>query len=454
MSTTIPVNDISTGQLSKSELAAWNTLQKVSFRFAFSFVLLLAIPLDWHYYQKVFSIDWGNLYYGDIFTLARYFPGFLTGTESFADLFFVAGIAGIATLVWSALDKDRLDYRTLYYWLRVSARYRLAAGVIAYAWLKIFLLQSPAPVLSELNTQYGEFTHWKLFSLSLGAAPVYEQFLGWVELTAGILLLHRKTAIIGAAILFAFLGNIFLSNLAYEGGEYVYSSYLIIFVLIILFYDAGRIISLLSLEKPTVPNLFHPVFSPVVAKLRWVLKGAFVLVFVVLYGFKVSAGAKENPHNIPVAKGLPGISGVYDVRDFVLNGDTIPYDPLHPVRWQQVVFEEWATVSIRSNREVVLFEQKTEIVNGADRKKLYDVSGVIRRHFYWYDWDQGSNVLKLANKNPNHSEDVFELIYTRPDDHTILVEGRISGNQQIKARLERIDKKYLFKEGRRTPQTL
>ena len=75
------------------------------------------------------------------------------------------------------------------------------------------------------------FTRWKLFSLSLGIVPGYESFLGAVEILAGLLLLNRKTASIGAFIVIIFTGNVFVSNLAYEGGEQVYSLYLIVLAL-------------------------------------------------------------------------------------------------------------------------------------------------------------------------------------------------------------------------------
>ncbi len=91
--------------------------------------------------------------------------------------------------------------------------------------------------------------------------PLYESFLGFVEVVAGLLLLYRKTASFGAVIILLFTGNVFMSNIAYEGGEVVYSLYLIILALFVLFWDLQRIVTLLVLQKLTTPNRFRPVFT-------------------------------------------------------------------------------------------------------------------------------------------------------------------------------------------------
>ncbi len=240
---------------------SWKDSEKAFFRFIFIYLLLQTVPIDWKYYRDLLSINWSDLYYGDIFTVTRYSPRIFSGSENFADWVILISLAAIGAILWSRKETRPIDYKTLYYWLRVIVRYRLAIGIIGYGMIKFFPAQAPFPSISNLNTSYGDFHAWKLFSLSLGIVPGYESFLGGVEILAGLLLFFRKTASVGALIILVFTGNVFMSNLAYEGGEYVYSFYLIVLALFVLAYDAQRIYNLISLERPTAPNTFKPEFS-------------------------------------------------------------------------------------------------------------------------------------------------------------------------------------------------
>ena len=201
--------------------------------------LLQAFPLDWKFYRELFSINWIHLRYGDIFNLAHYTPIlFHSSTQRYEDWALIAVIAAVSAAAWTLRGPDKAtNYDTQYYWIRVIVRYRLAAGIIAYGFIKLFPLLAPFPSLSNLNTNYGDFTRWKLFSLSLGVVPSYESFLGLVEIVAGSLLLYRRTASVGAFIILIFLGNVFMSNLAYGGGEQLYSLYLISLALLVLSFD-------------------------------------------------------------------------------------------------------------------------------------------------------------------------------------------------------------------------
>ena len=256
----------------------WTRTERIAFRFAFLYFFIQAVPLSWPFYRDLFTIDWGRYYYRDLFNLSRYAPHFFGPADTFVNWAVVALIALVGTAVWTWRDSHRRHYTELYYWLRVILRYRLAIGVLAYGFLKLFPMQAPLPSLSNLNTAYGDFTAWKLFSMSLGVVPSYESFLGLVEILGGLLLLNRKTTAIATLIIIPFLGNIFMSNLAYEGGEYVYSFLLTTYALFLFGYDAVRLFRLVSLEQPAAPNRFKPVLTEAWQRYgRLALKGAFIV---------------------------------------------------------------------------------------------------------------------------------------------------------------------------------
>lgn len=425
----------------------WKAPEKIAFRILFVYLLLQVLPLDWKFYSYLGTVDWSGLAYQDIFNLARYTTRFTAGPAGFSDWGILFGIAVVAGLLWTYRDAGRTDnYHQLYYWLRVLVRYRLALAILAYGFIKFFPMQAPYPSLSSLNTPYGAFNRWKLFSLSLGIVPSYELFLGLVEIVIGLLLLNRKTASIAAFIFLVFCGNIFMSNLAYEGGDTVYSLYLITLALFVFSFDLLRVVQLLILQLPTAPNVFRPAFADRWKMLRVVLKSAFVLFFVVIYGIKTGIGARKNPYQYPTAKGLPAAAGLYNVSTYVLNNDTVAYTPSHPKRWQNVVFEEWNTLSIRSGEPVVVDSNNAHLVPKADADKRYESEGTNGRHYYSYVIDSVHQQLLLSNRNPHYQHDVFVLQYSRPAADRVVLAGITAARDSVYMVLDKLPKKYLLEE--------
>jgi hypothetical protein len=435
----------------------WKGYEKIIFRFLFIYLLLQAIPLDWIYYANVFHIHWSDLHYSDIFYISRYTPQFLSGSYTpglwgigtFADWALAAVIALAGTLIWGFRDKNSENYTILYYWLRVIVRYRLAIGIIGYGFIKFFPLQAPFPSISNLNTTYGNLTDWKIFSMSLGIVPNYESFLGAIEIIAGLLLLFRKTATAGALIIVVFTGNVFMSNLAYEGGESVYSIYLIVFALFVLSFDAIRIYRLVSLELPTEPNKFKPDLTGRLRVPRLVLKSFVVFFFVLLYGFKTWSGFHHDPYQFPHTRGIAGASGIYNVSEFRINHKVLPYSATDPVRWKDVVFEKWATISIRSNRPVVIDSANYEQIAEKDRDRDYESSGSSERQYYSYTADTLTHTLSLENKNKHYRNEKLRLKYSRPDTSTIILSGIDQDRDSVYVVLNKTDKKYPVLLGRR-----
>lgn len=428
-------------------LPAWTSVEKIAFRFFFIYFLIQAVPLDWHFYRDLFTINWGPLYYRDLFNLARYAPHFFGPDDTFVNWVIVALIALVGTVVWTIRDQKQTEYTALHYWLRVVLRYRLAIGVIAYGFIKLFPIQAPLPSISNLNTAYGDFTAWKLFSLSLGIVPSYESFLGLIEILGGLLLLNRRTTTIGTLIIIPFLGNIFVSNLAYEGGEHIYSLLLTTFALFLFAFDAIRLFRLVSLEKPTVPNRFRLVLTePWQRYGRLALKSAFIVFAILLYGYKTYAayqtGGYQFPQNQPI---LNGAAGLYDVQTFSLAGKTIPYSKTDSKRWQDVVFENWNTISIKSNRPARLETTNIEQINADDANRRYELSGSAGRHYYSYQLDSVRHVLTLKNRNPNEQE-TLTLHYDRPNNHRIILSGLNETRDSVYVVLQKLDKKYLLNE--------
>jgi hypothetical protein len=427
----------------------WSEKEKTVFRFLFLFFVIQALPISVDLFKLLFGTNWLQLSYGDIFNLTRLSAKFIPGADSFINWIIIAVLALIGSIVWGRSVYKQQDHDKLYYWLRVIVRYRLAIGIIGYGFIKFFPLQAPFPSISNLNTAYGDFTDWKIFSMSLGIVPNYESFLGAIEILAGLLLFFRKTATIGALIILVFTGNVFISNLAYEGGEYVYAVYLVSFALFVISFDAVRVYNLISLERPTEPNKYKPEFIGRQRNMRLAVKTFLVFFFVFLYGFKTYSGLHHDSYQFPKTTGLVNAAGIYNVSEFKINNKDLPYSATDTTRWKDVVFEKWATLSVRSNRPVLIDSANYEQIFTKDQDRDYELAGSAGRHYYSYTIDAVNHVLSLENKNSHYKGERLKLSFTRPDSSTIILSGLDQRRDSIYVVLNKVDKKYPLTLGRR-----
>jgi hypothetical protein len=387
----------------------WKGWQKVVFRIAFVFFVLMSLPTNPEWYANLFSLDWTSLHYRDLYDLARFSSGFSfagntifgNALNGYANWFITLFVAAVAGLIWTALDRKRKEYNDLYYWLRVVVRYRAAIGIIGFGFTKLFPVQMPYPSEGILNTDVGDLTPQKIYWLSVGIVPWYQVFAGVVELTAGTLLFFRKTTFLGAVLLFAALGDIVYVNFAYDGGVHVYSSYFVLFAAFLMLYDIPKMYNLFIKERYTVPVNFYPSFSSRWLKITRVgLKSFTVFLFLFVLFYLQFVNFKYDPYKQPSMKGVTALRGFYNVTEFRINNEIIPYSPLDSVRWQEATFENWTTLTYKVNKAVQL-----DLSNGGgapmrDINRSFELTGVAggRRVFY-YDADTLNNVLYLQDKN-------------------------------------------------------
>lgn len=394
---------------SKNEWKAW---QRFVFRIGFIFFICLSVPNSPEWYNIVFHIDWTNLHYRDLYDIAR----FGSGINFFGNTIFGSTLLGYANwvttllisiagaLVWTLVVKsrhtERKEYNILYYWLRVVVRYRAGIGIIGFGFTKLLPVQMPYPSLGLLNTNFGDFTAQKIYWLSIGIVPWYQVFAGVVEVTAGTLLFFRKTTTLGAILLFGALGDIVYVNFAYDGGVHVYSSYFVLLAAFLLIDDIPRIYRLLVQEKYTVPVHIYPAFNNKWQQFTRIgLKTATIFVFLVLL-FKLQlVNFQYDPYKQPSVAGLQTLRGNYHVTEFRVNNQSIPVSPLDSVRWQEVTFEKWTTLTYKINKPVLI-----DLSNGGgdpqqDINRTFELSGTGggRRVFHYYA-DTVSNTLYLEDK--------------------------------------------------------
>ncbi len=142
-------------------------------------------------------------------------------------------LAVIATAVWSILDRRRMEYRTLFAWLRFTLRLTLAVGMLVYADMKIFPIQIGPPLLPVLNETVGNTSPMTLLWTTLGLKPTYEILCGVTEFVAGGLLLSRRTALAGTLLSGVILANIVLFDAFFDIPVKLYSANLLLMTLVL-----------------------------------------------------------------------------------------------------------------------------------------------------------------------------------------------------------------------------
>lgn len=442
-----------------TEVTSWTSKQKFVFRTTFVYILLLTVPLTARFYQSIYKIDWANFYWSNLSSIASGFgsPEFITiakddawGLFSYINLWITLLVSVTVAALWTAIVRarktERKEYHTLYYWILVIARYRLAFGVIAWGYKKLIPIQMELPTVGFLNTTLGDFREQKLYWQSVGIVQHYEMFLGFAEVLAGLLLLFRKTTALGAALTVVLMLNIAVANHAYDGGVHVHSFTYALLGFLILWKYLPNIWNLLILEKDVIPLHIYPFFKGKNQILRAAVKSSSIGVFV-LFLFYLH-WIDDRGYRFGINPGLENSIGHYNVTEFRLNNKVIPYSPLDSVRWQYAAFERWSTITYKVNRKqwMDLDNNKGER-NDLDMR--FELSGIgDGRHFFYYEEDKNKQEITLQNKNPKHRDQKQTLHYSRPSDSRIVLTGINEFNDSIDVVLDKSNKNYPLNEGR------
>ncbi|WP_316796765.1 hypothetical protein [Pedobacter agri] len=459
------------GSIVQKQWRAWTKWEKILFRFAFIFIFLLIIPVTIDWYAKAIS---SKTIFAFLNNLTGYRPNFYNlqtpsgrwGIGSYATwgVAFVAAIIGAFIWTLIARKSKRTNYNTLYYWLRVAVRYRIAIGIIAFGFLKLYPMQMPDPSISNLDTNFGDYNTYKIYWQIVGVSIWYEIVLGLVEIVAGVLLFFRGTVAIGAVLVAGVLYNIAHANFAYDGGVHVYSSFFVLLSLFLLIQYLPNLWRLLILRQEVTPNYYYPPLKT--KKQRSVFystKYAFVIVFTIIFAYlRYDVHYHVGQLKEPITPGLPGAAGYYNVTAFKLNGKELPFNPLDSIRWQSVVLEKWSTLVYQVHKPFSI-----SLANGTpnpkDIDRSYELAGIAGgRRFLYYTIDYKTQSLVLQDKNrPAKEEDgpgkkkpakdkkkkEQKLVwhFERAGNNRIILSGLNEHKDSLYVILDKVDRKFASK---------
>ncbi len=251
----------------------WNPLFRIGFRFCFCYFAVWiflngnstvwqAVPIigdglgETAAYPPVFLANWVAPHVFHLKGVAAH--SHPTGSGDTAISWITTGIfitiAMLGTLVWSIFDRRRCEYQTLLAWLRFGLRLSIGASLLGYGFYKLFPLQMPGLSLARLNEPVGQLSPMALLWTFIGASPVYEMFCGFAEIAAGLLLLVRRTALLGALVTAFVAANIVLYNFLFDVPVKLFSLHLLLGALFIALPDVGALYSFFWKHQPAAPG--------------------------------------------------------------------------------------------------------------------------------------------------------------------------------------------------------
>ena len=313
-------------------------------------------------------------------------------------------VAILATSIWSVLDRRRGNYITLHKWFRVFVRLAIASQMFEYGTTKIIPAQFPFPSLITLVTPVGGVSLQGLLWTFVGASPVYQILTGVVEVAGGLLLLVRRTTMLGAFITLASALQVFAFNMLYDVGVKMVSFHLILMTLFLLVPEFPRLRNFFLRNRPVVasnqPQLCRTHRANRIAIAAQIIFGLYALgVYTNITWRFWYEGGGGSPRSY--------LYGIWNVEQLSVDGQVRPavlndYDR----RWRRVIFDE-------PNRMVF---QRTD-----DSFSRYGASIDVNR-----------NILVLTKGNSQSWNSSF--IFQRPDEDRLILEGDMD-NYRIRMEL-------------------
>jgi hypothetical protein len=241
----------------------WSFPKRFAFRFFCAWFVLDSVP--W----PLQNIRAGQLLVGRIGTVGdRLVPWFghrLLGIQApivrlingsgdtlfhWVSLAAVAAAALLISVLWSLIDRRRLEYATAFRWLRFYVRFVLATWMLEYGVIKVLGAQFPAINAFRMIQPLGQMSPMGLLWTTLGYSRVYQAFSGLCEVTGGLLLLFGRTAGVGALVTAAVMVNVVMLNFCFDVPVKIFSTELFVEALFVALPLLPPLAKLLLLRQP------------------------------------------------------------------------------------------------------------------------------------------------------------------------------------------------------------
>jgi len=409
--------------------ARWSLATRVLFRFAFAYfgLYVLPFPIDllhwpgsdyvippvrWYMEAGHKVVPWFGKHVLHLASDITVFPNG-SGDTTYNWVSTLMGLIAAAAiaLIWTALDRKRLQYTRLHGWFQILVRMWLGSVLVSYGAFKLFPSQFPPPYLARYFERYGDSSPMGILWTLMGASQGYSFFSGAVETLAGVLLFVPATALLGALIGAAAMLNVFALNMGFDVPVKLYSFHLMMAGIMIAAPDLPRLCNFLMRGRAIEPRADAPLVSR-----RWArrtLLGAQLVIGAYLLALLLFSSHRQSRMIAEFGRKTPNY-GAWAVDEFMLDGAARPPLTTDPERWQNF------------------------IVQGPTGAVIVPMNGTLDR--CQAKLDEAHNAIEITSSQPKWSA---KLTYRREGDK-LTFEGTRDG-KPVKIALHRIDPQWLLK---------
>lgn len=406
--------------------AGWSFFQKLGFRFfcCLFVIYILPFPLDSIPFMNELSGISGKLgeWYGAIFEgytafwhavipwvgkhllhldnpITIFSNGSGDTTYDYVLLLTFTVLAFMVSILWSVLDRKRPSYNQAYYWLRTALRYYLAGNMFGYGIIKIYHLQMPFPYLSQLVQPFGDKSPMGLAWSFIGYSKGYSAFSGIAEVIGGVLLLFRRTTLVGAITVAIVMLNVAMLNYFYDIPVKLFSSMLVLMAVFLIVPDCKRLFNLFFFNKPVDATSFPAMISSKRLRIaRVVLK---LLIISSLFISNIS-GSISSQKSYGDKRELPPLYGIYNAEWMVKNNDTLLPLATDTAQWKQLI------IQFKENAQVKMMNDSIKRFNfvvdtAANQVQLFQNNDTLNKSLFTYKADTAGLYLSgVWNKDTLH----------------------------------------------------
>lgn len=308
-------------------------------------------------------------------------------------------------------DNRRKNYRQLYLFTIVVARYYVAFILLSYGFSKIFNGQFPSNSYFRLEEKVGDMSPMGMLWAFMGASRSYTFVLGLLEAIGGTLLLFRKTKTFGALFAMTVMLNVVLLNFTYDVPVKIYSTHLVLLCVFILSYDWIRLwhFFLNHQTEKLEYNKLH-------LKKKWMqisLRIIKILLIVVVFYNNIH----DYWRTLTVEK-VP-MNGAYLAQTFILNKDTLQTsdNAADSVGWNQMTLSYPKYVRIKYNNG----KMTGKIVSIDTTNKTFQLLNNNSSQYAFFHYQQRKDTVTFEG---NILQDSAQIVFVRKQMKDYLLVNR------------------------------